>query len=286
MRCREFESRMEALLDGRLPAAEEKRCREHLRSCADCTGLMALAGGSSAAQSRLEAPEELLGAVLAETSGAVCDRALERICDEIDRPLPGAERELVEMHLSCCSDCARTAGVLRTMHAELPLMAEWRTDERFVEDVLRATLPLEARLRRWWREAWPRWVHRPRFALEGAYVATLVLLLIFLTPGSPLEAMPQRALGMVRVDPIARFEQPVATFGRKAEAGARRAWEATGAPIVAAGQDKGGDLSELRERWLDRLESAWGTVRDALASLLQEDATEASSETETEKENS
>ena len=134
------------------------------------------------------------------------DRAESQLCDWLDEELVGTDRELLTAHLDSCEGCRALAAAIRQLGIELPLLAELRPDPGFVEAVLAATLPVRVRLRRWWAAVWPRWVRRPRFASEAAFVATMVLVLVFATPGSPLEAVPTRALALARTDPAARLE--------------------------------------------------------------------------------
>ena len=58
-------------------------------------------------------------------------------------------------------------------------------------------------------------MRRPRFAVELAYAATLVLVVTFATPVAPVQAMPERVLGLARSEALPRVEAaPEATWHR------------------------------------------------------------------------
>ena len=194
MDCRHFERALDDLSQGLLEAGERLACERHAASCGPCGELLALATLAAAEA----APPELVAAVLAETSGAPCARS-ERLLPELaDGALAGEERVLLAAHLEGCTECAALARTLSALTRTLPRLAEVRPDPGFVDQVLRRTLPIDVQLRRWWRRTWPRWLRRPRFASEAAYVALLALVLIFATPGSPLAAVPERALAVAQ----------------------------------------------------------------------------------------
>ena len=277
MNCGEFEDRLEALLDGELDGRERERCARHLEACPGCRELADPLGLAEAP------PEGLLDAVLASTSGSPCGRAEDLLCGWLDGELDGADRELMAAHLETCSGCHALAAAMTRLAAELPRLAEMRPDPDFVDAVLRAPLPVRVRLRRWWAVAWPSWVRRPRFASEAAFVGTLALVLVFATPGSPLAAVPNQALGLARTDPRprieARLEAPVAAIeesftthvGQPLGARYARGAAKVGAWSEAAA-DRGRALVADARSWI-------GTSRDRLASLL-ESADEKASETQ------
>lgn len=262
MDCRELEERLEALLDGALDDVDSRRCARHLEACPSCRELTAPLAVAAAP------PDDLVDAVLARTSGSPCGRAESRLCDWLDGAMASTERRLMAAHLDSCSDCRALAGAMRRLAAELPLLAELEPDPGFVEAVLAATLPVRVRLRRWWAAVWPQWVHRPRFASEAAFVATMALVLVFATPGSPLGAMPTRALALARSDPGAQLEAPVAALEERFAARVKEPLGARYADLEAelrawaeATRAKGRALGEKAADWL-------GTSHEVLASLL------------------
>ena len=262
MDCRELEGRLEALLDGELSEPERRRCEGHLEGCPSCRELVEPLRRAAAP------PDDLVDAVLARTSGPACGRAEEQLCGWLDGELAATERRLVEAHLDSCDGCRALAAAVSRLRAELPRLAELRPDPGFVGAVLRATLPPRVQLRRWWAATWPRWVRRPRFASETAFIATLVLAVVVATPGSPLAALPTRALDLARTDPLERLGAPLealeegfATQVRK-PLGARYAdGAATVLAWARAAEERGRGLAAEAGDWI-------GTSRDRLASLL------------------
>ncbi|MFQ5526429.1 MAG: anti-sigma factor family protein [Thermoanaerobaculia bacterium] len=246
MNCREFERGLEALSDGAAPAAL-RAYEEHAATCGACSELLALA--------RLPAsePGDLVAGVLSRTSGSACRQAEARLPEFVDGLLSSADgRELVAAHLEHCSSCSGLIVELERLAADLPRLAIVEPDVGLVDAVLRRTLPLPVQLRRWWAAAWPRWVRRPRFATELAYALTLVLVVAFGTPVSPLQAMPERALDFARTDPGEQIEQLQAVTREEiserlqaaAESGSRQAWS-----WVEATRETAGTILEEVASW-------------------------------------
>jgi len=279
MNCRELEDRLEALLDGELNEGERRRCARHLEGCPSCRQLAEPLAAAATP------PGDLVDVVLARTSGSPCGRAESLLCDWLDGEIARADRELVGGHLDSCDNCRALAAAMARLEVELPWLVELRPDPGFVDAVLAATLPVRVRLRRWWAAVWPQWVRRPRFASEAAFVATMVLVLVFATPGSPLEAVPTKALDLARTDPRVELKMPVAALeerfatrvkeplsSRYADGEAEvRAW-------AEAVEANGRKVTERVSAWL-------GTSRDLIASLL-ESADEKASDREDAESNS
>ena len=268
MDCRELEERLEALLDGALGDAERQRCESHLESCGRCRELVEPFTGAETAPGD-PAPDDLVGAVLARTSGPACGRAHAFLCGWLDDELGAADRSLVAGHLESCEDCRRLEAVLAALALDLPRLAELRPDARFVGDVMSATLPWPVLLRRWWSRRWPQWIRRPRFASEVAFIATMVLVLIVATPGSPLAAVPATARELARSDPAARLEAPMAElqdrFAARVEAPLRARWQQGRRLVSSSTREADAQRRALAEdlrRWA-------GTTWEAVASLLK-----------------
>ncbi len=271
MHCNDFEDRLEALVDGSLVPAERRACEAHVAGCAACGELYALASLEPAPAAAVD--EIWLDEVMARTSGSACAETEAAFGDRMGRELPAGDRERFENHLGGCADCAALASTLAALAIELPRMAEIRPDGRFVEDVLARSLPVPVRLRRFWARTWPRWVRRPRFASEAAYVGLLVLVLVFGTAGSPLEAVPRKALEAVQEAPRGGITLPVAAVEGRLEgkleelrtgsAGRRAAgWYRQGEEVLARARAGAGSLE-------NRAELAWGTLRDGIASWME-----------------
>jgi hypothetical protein len=245
-----------------------------------------------------ERREARVAGVLARTSGPVCGRAHALLASAAGAPdapeaeLPAIDRELLDLHLATCGECRALAAVLAALARDLPRLAAVRPEPGFAAGVLAATLPPAVRWRRSWRrlraESWPRWVRRPRFAWEAAFVLTLVALPIFAAPEAPLEAMPERALALARENPLARLEGPASAVEERLGA-ALPAVQAS-APVreaerrVAASRAAFGEWAELAglaglaglaelprqaERLFEEGSAGLGTLFETVASLLE-----------------
>jgi hypothetical protein len=280
MDCRDFERRFETFLAGELSAWERGACEAHLAACPACRELLELAAPAGLAGGAEASAGDLLGAVLAETSGSACGRAGELLAARLDEvaadPL---DRELLDLHLAACAGCRSLARVLALLGDDLPAMAEVRPDRSFVDDVLAATLPAAVRWRRAfsrsWSRRWAAWLRRPRFAWEAAFVLTLVFLPVFASTAAPLASIPQAAREIARENPVPRLggaidrrvegtvdalagSEPVERAGRTL--GAAHSWlDALGAQLAG---------------WAGAAEDAAGTLRDRAASFLVEAAAE------------
>jgi len=203
MDCNDFLKHVEGFLNGELPAFERREAEAHLAACASCRRLAA---------PPVEPPGDLTGSILALTSGSPCGQSEHLLCDHVDGASAPADAELMRQHLEHCADCAALARVLVRMSETLPELAEVEPDPAFLPDVLRATLPARVRAGRRlaaWSESWRRLLQRPRIAWEGAYLGTIVMVLLFGVPGSPLAAVPRQALELARTDPAHELKAPV-----------------------------------------------------------------------------
>ncbi len=92
-------------------------------------------------------------------------------------------------------------STLSWLQRELPRLAEVPVSKRFTRDVLTATLPRHILIRRWWRNHGAAWVQRPRFAMEVAYAALLIVVLVLGAFSTPVAALPQKGLEWVQPEP-------------------------------------------------------------------------------------
>lgn len=146
----------------------------------------------------VEPPHDLADAILRRTSGSPCPSAERLLCDLSDDLLGEPEGELMRLHLQGCSACAASARALDALRRELPAMAEVEPGRPFTEAVLARTS------RSPWRRlagSFRRLLLRPSFALEGAYLGSLVL--VGLVGFSPLREMPRRTSAAVLALPAA-----------------------------------------------------------------------------------
>ncbi len=218
----------------------EKRWDDLLERCSD-------------AASPADAPD-LTAAVLARTSGSACGRAGGLLAAFADGAPDLGDAQLLHAHLGGCADCRALAATLAWLTPELRAIAEVEPDPAFLADVLAATARLRetaaAQARRrarcagrietaaglagaWWR----RQLERPRFALEFAYVATMILLALCATPVSPLRSAPEKALAVVEASPtgVAAVSSWVWRALPAGVAGVgRAAWDGTGGRITGA----------------------------------------------------
>lgn len=112
-------------------------------------------------------PPDLTGAILARTSGSPCARLREQACAYVDGGLDGIQRTLVDTHLAHCPGCAGLVAALCEARTVLPSLSTVDPGPWFTSQVLRATVkaPIPAGF-------WLRLMHRPRVALETAFLGT------------------------------------------------------------------------------------------------------------------
>lgn len=225
---------------------------------------------------------EFVRDVLARTSGSACDRACGLLPDLADGALAQLDRQLVQRHLEHCSGCRAVALALGWLGPELAARAELdpgpdflagvvaRTSGRTVAAQQRRAREVAAagpggfmdRLGRWWLDR----VLRPGFALQAAYAAALVLVLLTATPASPLKGTTQRAAEAVRAMPAGLPGAAEAAAWLDGRAGAAADGLRAEVDERAAGAAEAlGRRSERtatdRERCARHLGSAWKNLR-------------------------
>jgi predicted anti-sigma-YlaC factor YlaD len=268
MDCKTLAERFEALLDGTLSTADTLACSQHLKSCPICCDLMEFVDNSlqtSLGSANLRPPADLVSSVLSKTSGPTCDHVQLVLGDLVDGITSRTDRSLIQRHLAECVTCNELGSIYFELKQDLPLLAELKPDSTLVDDVLAATLPASARIRRWWTATWPQLILRPRFALEAAYIGTLALVLVLLTAGSSLEAMPRKAIAVTQSHPVARLREPVSALESRIMATIEPAWTSTRGKTVA-------NLDRATERsrvLFTKIVDQGGTLLDSFASLLE-----------------
>jgi anti-sigma factor RsiW len=262
--CERFEALLDDYLDGRLSEVEQRAAAAHEAACARCAALGASLRGTLAALGPdLAAPAggvpDLAAEILARTSGAACGRAQLLLPEFVDALLAPAEAELVRGHVEHCPRCAALQQALVWLQGELPRLANVDPPVDFTAAIVAATAGLASRRAaptRAWNDWLQRLLARPRFAWEAAYVATVVLALIFGSSISPLRHVPSRALAIIQVDPV-----PAATgaasqlrdlHGSIGDAGSK-VWDGTAGRVADAGRQASGEVAErhpgMREAW-------------------------------------
>ncbi len=237
MNCSEFESRVHLWIASDGSPAPDTAAAEHLATCPRCARLFALATGG--------AEIDLTRSILEKTSGNACGSVLDRVCAQLDGDSDESQKTLVDGHLAHCPDCSELARTLSWMKQALPALAEVEPDVAFVSDVLEETTRADRRARRAVAQETPlasalrRLIHRPRIALELAYVGAAVFYLvagpqavsILRESSGPRSALSNPAEAVTEImsrgpalpDPI-----------RDASA---EIWNATGGLALAAGRD-------------------------------------------------
>lgn len=223
--CRRWLELLDEAEAGRLDDLTTRLWQRHLAECQTCAAVLDVRRDLPASDP-VDAPD-LSAAVLDATTGPACGRA-QAILSEGD-DVGAAERELAAAHALHCDDCAGLASVLAWLPATLPDLAEAEPGEAFVYDVLRATGPSRARRRAgvlprlreragaWWESQ----LRRPHFALEAAFAATLLVVLLCGTPLSPAREAPRHILATVQTGPtraLTLARDGAVALGARAEA--------------------------------------------------------------------
>ena len=260
--CRTFIERVDDFLEGRLCAADRLAAEEHLRACDGCRNLIGLVAGAGAP---VAPPPDLLDAVLARTSGSVCESARARLCDHVDRLLAPADEDLVRMHLDGCRECRGQAAALARLALDLPPLAQRDPDALFVREVLARTSRREAlasRVAARLAAGWRALAHRPRIAWEGAYIGLIVVVILFGTPNAPFADVPARALGLVRTVQETVPVPVVAVGGeaRRIRVSVSSAWRETQGNLVTG-------LKRRSFATWEEFKKDLGTVWERMASL-------------------
>ena len=151
-----------------------------------------------------QAALDLTRNILARTSGSPCQRLQDLACAYVDDELEAGQQSLVRSHLDICPSCAALVSALAMSEAALPSLVHLDPGPWFTQRLLRATVYQTGRQSAWWKL-----MHRPRIALEAAYLgAAAGLLGSYLplpTPNfarvpamvQPLSASVQRVVGQV-----------------------------------------------------------------------------------------
>lgn len=117
-----------------------------------------------------EAALDLTRAILARTSGSACERLRDLACDFVDGSLDATRTQLAQAHLDGCPGCSRLVTALRAAQAVLPSLAQADPGPWFAQRVMRATSQVGPQPGTDRRPLWWRLMHRPRIALEAAYL--------------------------------------------------------------------------------------------------------------------
>lgn len=119
-----------------------------------------------------EAALDLTRDILARTSGSPCQRLRDLACAFVDGELEAGQQSLVRGHLEICPSCAALLNALALSEAALPSLVHLDPGPWFAQRVLRATVHRTEQHSTWWKL-----MHRPRIALEAAYLGAAAGLL-------------------------------------------------------------------------------------------------------------
>jgi predicted anti-sigma-YlaC factor YlaD len=284
MTCEAFETRLDALLDGRCSADQWRETEAHLAGCTRCRRVFDAMSGR-ADDMDAEGHESLSQAVVAKTSGGGCSTARQRLCDFVDGALAPFDRNLVDGHLARCSSCAALAAALAETTALLPSFAGLSPRVGVVREVLTATSrrPVRptfgGRVSAWWARA----AQRPRFSLEVAYVLTVLLVIVL---GNPVDAFKEAAVRAqprvgVAVEAMSRPLAHVRAVGEKTWTNVERAIKPKAEPVGSFAEDR----ALLWQWWqthvdapvrsiMSQLSDWMGQVVDAIRRAMGASATE------------
>jgi hypothetical protein len=207
MNCVRFARILADYHEGKLTAGERAAAEEHLRGCQSCRKLLNVTtGGIDILPDAMR--EGLTRSVLERTSGGfVCPRVEASLWEFAHGELPSEESHLIALHLDHCTGCRTIAENLVLMQDVLPAMAEIDPGELFTREVVlstsgkRACRPdVRTRFQGWWN----RLVQRPRFALEAAYICTVVLIFA-LSPFLPFRDMALQVIPSKALRPSAKY---------------------------------------------------------------------------------
>lgn len=144
-----------------------------------------------------EAAQDLTQVILARTSGSPCERLRDLACDLVDGALDSTRSQLAQAHLDGCSQCSGLVAALRTTQAVLPALAHANPGPWFAQRVLRATVHRPIQPRTDLRGLWWKLMHRPRIALEAAYLGAAAGLMGIYLP-IPAPSIPLRVPAFVQ----------------------------------------------------------------------------------------
>ena len=284
--CTAYEDLLFASLDGAVDEVASRRLSRHEAECDRCRALAATLRGEGSGFAG--AADDLVADVMGATAGSPCERVALRLAT--------GERddELLRLHVDGCEECAATERALELMAVELPGLAWMDPGDEFVARVVAATsearqpAPAPAPMpSRWWSgmgEVLRDLAQRPRIAMESAYAAAAIAVLVLGFPVQSIAELPTRAYNSVRAEG-ANVEQVLSArvseftdFGRsvwsESTARATEILNPDGTDEQSEQEGLRGVLSSARD-WLVRTWGpAIGTFLERLAELWNETETE------------
>jgi hypothetical protein len=218
MNCREFDEKLH-LIVWDPPEPLRGAAQHHASGCPRCRRLLSIARGEDAEETTLAddtAEDSLTDAILRRTSGPTCALVEERLSPWIDGETSGFDADLISEHLAHCAGCRDLANSLAELIRDLPRMAEAEPDPMFVREVLDATSRRaisRPRLLDAVESRWTRLLRRPRIAMELAYGATMILLVIFgAHPNRPTILSGENSVTVRAASDLTRSAETVSTL--------------------------------------------------------------------------
>lgn len=205
MNCSRFARILTDFEQGTLALRERSSAEAHLENCQRCRRLLDTARGIIDPLAGVQG-DALARSIMASTSGPVCPRAESSLWEYVYGSLDDAESQLIALHVEHCEGCRSIAVEFAAAQQVLPAMAEIDPGPFFAREVLGLTSRQQARVsgfRTRFLAWWNRMVYRPRFAMEAAYIGTLVLALLFSTPLLPLRNLGYAKMTSAAVQPVA-----------------------------------------------------------------------------------
>ena len=199
MNCTQFNQLLQNTNSGNETAPLSPEAEQHLQRCERCLSHWVEHLTSTA---EYQPDDKRIVDTLLAMGLNPCGKAQLQLEDYLNHNLSRSSAELVDQHLQHCQHCAGLLLILANMETQLPSMAALEAPINFSENVIALTTGPNTEQRTQEKTMVVKLLKRPRFAMEGAYLATL--LWVFL-------------LGVPAVDgmPINNLEQFIATASNK-----------------------------------------------------------------------
>jgi anti-sigma factor RsiW len=266
MNCSRFARILADFEQGTLAPGERLSVEAHLESCQRCRRLLGTARGTIDLLAG-EGGDALARSIMVRTSGPVCPRAESRLWEYVDGSLDATESQLIALHLEHCEGCRSIAAEFADAQQVLSAMAEIDPGPFFTREVFGLTSGRHARVsvfRTRFLAWWNRMVYRPRFALEAAYVGTLVLVLLFSTPLLPLRNLGYAKITSAAVQPVTgevnRILLSVAAENRSARESMKQFALDCERILVSAATDSFNGVRGWERKQVKALSAAWARM--------------------------
>jgi|TARA_Y100000310_G_scaffold344881_1_gene460232 hypothetical protein len=185
--CQDFRASFDAFVAGTLSGRLLRDCEQHMTHCTHCLDLWA----EHAIEQDITAHRSAVGGLVQITGSDSCTACEELLCDYTDGSLDEANLALASLHLETCESCQLTANALTSLRTDLPGLCDIEAPAELLDNILCKTQPwLSQPAMTGLIAVFSRSIYRPRFALEAAYVGTLVWVLAFGSAASPKDESP------------------------------------------------------------------------------------------------